>query len=364
MIITRADDLGGAQVHVRDLSVALADRGEEVFLLAGGGGMLFEQAAEKGVFCHKLKHLVHPVRPFKDFIAFVEIRSVLRKIKPDLVSTHSNKAGLLGRLAARSLAIPVVHTSHGFLFSGREHSATGRFYRFAEKIASAAGDKVIAVSESDYCRALNLKIVAADKIALIHNGLPELNPTMTALPQNEPPRLVMVARFTEPKDQATLLKAMSGLQRFSWKLRFVGDGRNLEGVQKLARELGIGDRCDFLGACKNIPQLLSECSVLILSSKREGFPLSILEAMRLGLPVVASDVGGVGEAVVEGETGLLFQAGDVETLRNCLEKLILNPGLRRKMGSEGRKRFLKHFTLDKMVQNTVVLYKEMLDTVH
>jgi len=347
-------------VHLRELALALQARGEDVAVLAGGGGVLFEALAHGGVACRELRKLVHPIRPLKDLAAWMEIRQALKKLQPDLVSTHSNKAGLLGRLAARSLGIPVIHTSHGFLFSGRQHSASGRFFRLMEKVAAGAGDRVIAVSRSEYDLARRLKVVDDQKITFIHNGLPDFEPALVAGPAVQPPRLVMVARFAEPKDPVTLLQALGGLKDYRWSLELIGDGRGRGEAEKLVADLGLEDRITFRGWRDDVPQILARSSILVLSSRREGFPLSILEAMRAGLPVVASTVGGVGEAVLEGETGLLFPPGDVKALRNCLERLVSDAALREKMGKAGRKRFLKYFTLDQMVEKTVALYDEVL----
>jgi glycosyltransferase involved in cell wall biosynthesis len=211
-------------VHVRDLSAALAGRGAEVIVLAGGDGILFEQLAERNVPFQKVEHLVHPIKPWQDWQAYWEIRAVLSEIRPDLVTTHSNKAGFLGRFAARSLKIPVVHTSHGFLFSGRQQNAAGRFYRLMEKIAAGAGNRVIAVAESEYTAASSLKVIAAEKMTVIHNGLADIDRRYIADPALDPPSLIMVARFAEPKDHTALLEALGGLQWLPWTMQFVGDG--------------------------------------------------------------------------------------------------------------------------------------------
>ncbi len=358
-MITRADDLGGAQVHVRDLASALAERGEDVTVMAGGGGILFDSLEGRGVTCRKLEKLVHPIRPRQDWAAYKEIRAALREIKPDLVTTHSNKAGLLGRYAARMFNIPVVHTSHGFLFSSQPNSFRGRFYRLAEKNASRIADRVIAVSESEARAAESLGVIAAEKMTVVYNGLPDLEPPFVADPSAGPPRIAMVARFAEPKDHLTLLRALGGLTRLPWSLALIGDGAGRSKAEKLARELGIEDRVQFMGMREDVPGILASSQIFVLSSRREGFPLSILEAMRAGLPVAASEVGGVGEAVLGGHTGYLFPPGDVEALRESLDKLLEDPALRETMGRAGRRRFLDYFTLDKMVDRTVEIYREI-----
>ena len=345
---------------MRNLAAALTERGEEITVLAGGDGVLFDQLTERGVPFRRLEHLIHPIKPLQDWIAYREIRAVLAELKPELVTTHSNKAGLLGRLAARSLQIPVIHTSHGFLFSGRPKSFNGRFYRLMEKIAAGLGNIVIAVSQSEFEAAQRLKVIPAEKMTVVHNGLPDLEPLQLAAPTAAPPRLVMVARFTEPKDHSTLVKALGNLKQCSWTLQLIGDGAGQNRVVRLAEDLGIAERISFLGVRADVPAILAGSQIFILSSKREGFPLSILEAMRAGLPVVASAVGGIGEAVVDGQTGFLIPAGNLVAMRESLEKLISEPRLRQKMGQAGRERFLEHFTLEQMVEKTLAVYCEII----
>ena len=227
--------------------MALKERGEAVNVLAGGGGVLFSALEQKGVDCRKLEKLVHPIRPLHDLAALGEIKAALKELKPDLVTTHSNKAGLLGRLAAKSLEIPVIHTSHGFLFSGRESSAAGLFYRLMEKFAAGAADKVITVADSEYRLAERLKVIAPSKMAVVHNGLPDLDPLLLADPEITPPQLIMVARFAAPKDHQTLLKALGSLTDLQWTLTLVGDGAGRKNTEELVAELGIEARVSFTG---------------------------------------------------------------------------------------------------------------------
>jgi glycosyltransferase involved in cell wall biosynthesis len=322
--------------------------------------VLFEQLNERKVPFRLLKELVHPIRPLQDWQALREIKTVLQELQPDLVATHSNKAGLLGRWAARSLGLPVVHTSHGFLFTGREKSTAGLFYRFIEKVFASMGDRVIVVAESERQAADALKVIADEKMAVIHNGLPDIKENWQADPGAEPPGIVMVARFAAPKDHLTLLKALSGLKDLQWSLELVGDGRGRLEAEKLVEDLGIGDRVEFLGMRLDVQVVLARNQIFVLSSRREGFPLGILEAMRAGLPVVASDIGGVKEAVADGRSGLLFPPGSVEKLKQALAELLRGPELRRKMGAEGRRRYKQFFNLEQMVDKTLSLYRKML----
>ncbi len=358
-VITRADEMGGAQVYLLELAASFKENGEEVIVLAGGEGILFEHLKARGIACRSVKNLVHPVKVFKDAAAFFEIRAILKACGPSLVSTHSNKAGLLGRLAAKSLGLPAVHTSHGFLFGGREKSPAGYFYRVMEKLGSAAASKVIAVAESEAALAGKFKVIPEEKLAVIHNGLPDLEQTLIADPLAEPPQLVMVARFAVPKDHRTLLTALGDLKEYPWQLALVGEGPGLQEAKKLARQLEINERVAFLGTREDVPNILAEAQVFVLSTLREGFPLSVLEAMRAGLPVVASNVGGVPEAVIDARTGLLFAPGDHLGLRDQLKFLLENPEKRKEMGQAGRKLFMEQFTLEKMSTKTAALYRSL-----
>lgn len=335
-------------------------RGHDALVLAGGQGVFFKKLALKKVPFEALKNLVHPVSPLKDLAAFFELRRVLKRVRPALVATHSNKAGFLGRLVAFSLKIPAVHTSHGFLFMDKPSSVRGLFYRFMEMVAAKLGQMVICVSQGEFDMAAALKVIPENKMAVVRNGLNDLEVAFRAKPEEEPVRLVMVARFAAPKDQATLLKALSDLKEFAFSLQFIGDGAGLNEAKALARDLGLAEKTEFLGERGDVEDLLAKASIFVLSSKREGFPISILEAMRAGLPVVASDVGGVSEAVIEEETGFLFAPGDALSLRTHLKELFLNPTLRQRLGQAGRKRFLEQFSLEKQVEETCEAYQQML----
>jgi glycosyltransferase involved in cell wall biosynthesis len=170
----------------------------------------------------------------------------------------------------------------------------------------------------------------------------------------------MVARFEPQKDHATLLRALGGLLRHSWDLDLVGDGPLRPEMETLASSLGIQERVHFLGQRRDVDRILSQSQISVLVSNWEGFPLSILEAMRAGLPVVASGVGGVAEAVADGKTGYVVPQGDAEALRNRIERLVASPDLRVELGTNGRRRYEQHFTLDRLVAKTLLVYQNVL----
>lgn len=359
-LITRADDYGGAQAHVLIMAEALNARGNNAVVMAGGEGYLSDALQEKNIRYIKVNNLVHPIKPYKDLMAYLEIIELLKKEKPDLLATHSNKAGFLGRLAAGKLKIPVTFTSHGFLFAEERSYLKRKIYLHIEKLMSRFTDRVIAVSESEKRLAVDSKAVPANKVRVIHNGIPDIGPGQIAIPAADPPQLVMVARFAEPKDHRLLIRALTGLTDQSWNLILVGDGPLRNDIERLVEEECLGDRVAFKGSRKDVPDILAKSQLFVLSTTREGFPLSTLEGMRAGMPVIAADVGGVGEAVIDGENGYLFTAGDIEYLRRCICSLISNSDLRQRMGKKGRNRFLEKFTAQVMVEKTIAAYNEIL----
>ena len=176
----------------------------------------------------------------------------------------------------------------------------------------------------------------------------------------QPPLIVMVARFASQKDHATLLQALSGLLRMEWSLLLVGTGELKAQIHAQVVSLGLGDRVRMLPAETNVGHLLMEAQIYVLSTHFEALPISILEAMRAGLPVVATDVGGISESVREGETGLLTRHGDVDGLREALASLIAAPALRLELGSAGRRLWSAQFTASTMAARTVEVYKRAL----
>jgi len=358
-VITRAEH-GGAQVHV--LQLIKGFKGQyEPFLVAGEEGYLADRARELGAKVVILPDLVHPISPGKDMRALFSIGRHIREIEPDLVHAHSSKAGLLGRLAAKLRGVPSVFTAHGWAFTDGVSKKQKAIAIPLERIAGKFASKIITVSEYDKRLAMKYRIVPEEKIKTVWNGVPDTNWRVEEVAGL--PKLIMVARFARPKDHFTLLDALAGMKERGWSLDLVGSGPGLDEVRAMSRELGIGHRVNFLGALDpvEVEKLLSNSSIFILSSRWEGLPLVIIEAMRAGIPVVATNVGGVSEAVVDGKTGYLVAAGDARGLRSKLVKLMNSQDLRRRMGEAGRARYEKYFTVERMLQETNKIYDEVFE---
>jgi glycosyltransferase involved in cell wall biosynthesis len=173
-------------------------------------------------------------------------------------------------------------------------------------------------------------------------------------------RIVCVARLDAPKDHALLLKALATVKGVTWVLELIGDGPLTDEVQQMVRALGLTDRVLFSGLCNDVPARLARADVFVLVSNWEGLPLSILEAMRASLPVVASNVGGVAESVTDGMTGYLVPKGDREVLADRLARLLGDAALRRQMGRAGRDVYECEFGFETMYQRTQQVYCDVI----
>lgn len=354
--------LGGAQTHVRHLCENLKED-FEVHVAVGVFGPLVESLHQEGIAVHIVPSLVRSISPFKDIGGFRELERLIKSVKPDLISTHSSKAGILGRLAAVACGVPVIFTAHGWAFTEGVPPVNRTMYIWAERFAARWADRIICVSENDQKLALGYDVASPDKLITIHNGMPIMNDTFTEKQynQNKSVEFIMVARFSEQKDHKSLLEAIQRIRlQKDYVFSLVGDGELLDNIRSLSLKMGIEKKIRFLGPRQDVPELLKGADVFVLTSKWEGLPRSIIEAMRAGLPVIASDVGGVSELVEEGVTGYLVPRGNADILGARLEKLIDDSELRSQMGMAGYERFIEKYTFDRMLKETVKVYEEVL----
>jgi len=353
--------MGGASVHLLDLASGMQNAGHDVIVLAGGSGILFDKAAGLGIKCQSVTYLKRKISPVEDVKCFFSLRDIFNANKPDMIHVHSSKAGILGRLAAKSLGIPVIFTAHGWAFTEGTPKSTRLIYCYVERFAAYLCTAIITVSDYDRCLALSYGIGNEQLITTVHNGMPDILSTKISK-ENESSscKLVMVARFDFPKNHHDLLYALANIIDCDWSLDLIGDGPLFDDVKLLAEKLNINQRINFVGASNKVSEYLSTADVFVLISNWEGLPLTILEAMRAGLPVVASDVGGVAECVVLQKTGFLIDRGDIKALALSLEQLINSPNLRKSMGENSRILFETSFTFNHMFNDTLNIYKRAL----
>jgi glycosyltransferase involved in cell wall biosynthesis len=354
-LITKAE-LGGAQVHLLDLMRGFREK-HDLYLGVGDRGYLTEAAEAMGVKCEVIPGLIHAMKPHVDVQGLVNTAKLIRRVKPDLVHAHTSKAGVLGRIAARMAGVPAVFTAHTWCFAEGASRKWKLFGVPAERISGRLGTAIITVSEANRRLALDYGVADDGRIVTVHNGVPD-SPMRAELDSQAPIRIVMVARFVPQKAQRMLLKAVAN-RGLPVEIDFVGDGEMRPQTEALAGELGLASRVNFLGSRKDVEDILSKSHIFALPTNWEGFPLSILEAMRAGLPVVASRVGGIEEAVSDGETGMLSEAGDQEGFENKLAMVVYDRALRLRLGAAGRARYEREFTISAMLRKTQHVYNHV-----
>ncbi|EIK46677.1 WbwZ [Cellvibrio sp. BR] len=363
-VITRSDEIGGAQIHLKDLCVGLNSMGHNVTIAAGGNGIFFEKLSQSGIKYFSLKHLVRPINIISDIRAISELIHLLREVNPDIVTAHSFKAGLVARLSCLLIHKQCIFTVHGWSFIKCATSLTKLIYICIEKILSIASYQIITVCENDKLYAITSGISNKKKLSMIYNGAPDIDKSLIAHHRNISPKIVMIARFDWPKDHKSLIEALSELKKFDWILQLVGDGPQIEKIKDDVRRLGLTDRVEFLGRRENIAEILRDSDIFVLTSHSEGFPISIIEAMRASLPVIATDTGGISESVIDGKTGFIVKDKNIIDLREKLTILLCDSNLRKNMGLCGRDLYLELFTIEKMTCSTAAIYELALNKIH
>jgi len=358
-IITRSDVLGGASVHLLDLAKGMIEKGHQIHILVGGAGAFTEALDKNNIAYTSLTHLKRELSVQHEVLGYFEIKKQLELLNPDIVHCHSTKAGLLGRLAAKSLNISVVFTAHGWAFTDGVGAKKQKIYAHVERVLSKFSDAIITVSEYDRQHGFKHNVGTQQLVTTVHNGVPDVIKS-TNNTQNPVPKLIMVARFEEPKDQYFLINTLAKLPKnLDWRLDLIGDGPNLQKCKDLTKSKQLDNKIIFHGQSFKVQEFLNQADIFILISKYEGFPLTILEAMRASLPIIASDVGGVKESVTA-QNGFLIPKNDSIALRTALVNLITDAKLRAQLGNNSREAYEKNFTFDIMLGKTLAIYNKIL----
>jgi glycosyltransferase involved in cell wall biosynthesis len=357
VLITLAE-VGGAQTYVTSLLPALAER-FDVTVAAHGPGPVRDTAEALGLRFAPLRHVRRPIRPWHDVLGLIELVRLFRRERPDVLHASSSKAGVLGRLAAWMTGVPIrVFTVHGWAFSA-SGGRSSRVYRWADRLMGPLTTATICVSERERAAGVAAGTCRAGSTVVIPNAVDVRGAPRAGLDRARP-RLIAVGRLRPPKDFDTLLRALAALPPTGFDAAIVGDGPQREGLRAQLEALGLDDRVRLEGERQDVAQRLADADVFVLSSRSEGLPVSVLEAMAAGLPVVASAVGGVDELVVHGETGLLVPPADADALAAALGLLVADAGLRRRLGAAGRARAEARFDLRPFQRAHVELYSREL----
>ena len=366
-LITRLN-VGGPARQALLLTRDLAPRFDTV-LAAGRPTDAEGEMRDEAVVVRRVP-LVRPMDPVGDGRALAAVRRLLVETRPALLHTHMAKAGTIGRMAAHSVGgrPRTVHTFHGHVLDGYFRPSAERAFLEVERRLASRTDALIAVSPEIRDALLDLRIGRPSQFHVISLGfdlsgfLAVERPAGTLRAElglsADVPLVGIVGRLVPIKDVPTTLAAMVELPAVH--LAVVGDGEDRPALEARARELGIADRVHFTGWAKDVAETLSDLDVVVLTSRNEGTPVSLIEAQCAGRPVVATDVGGVRHVVEEGVGGYLVPPGDAAALAERVAKLLADGGLRRDMGARGRASVGRRFGKDALLEGIGELYTELL----
>jgi len=337
-IITRLEP-GGSSENTVSSAAWQAGRGMEVTLVHGPGrGSLPVPVAVSTI---ELPELAREISPLRDLRAYAALRRIFRELKPDIVHTHTSKAGFLGRLAAAGCGAKVVHTPHGHLLYGYYDIPGTRLFLAAEKFAARFTDGFIALTEGEKRESTAAGIGRPEQWAVVHGGV-DLPESPARVPRKElgvpEGRLVIgtAARLEPVKGVEYFVKAAGALKKILGPMNpfflIVGDGAECSRLYGLARTAGIMDDCLFAGFQKDVLPYLSVMDIYVQPSLNEAMGRTVLQAQHMGLPVVASRVCGIPDVVREGETAVLVKAGSPEQIAAAVARLARDGELRAAMG--------------------------------
>ena len=370
---------GGPAHHVGLLGSRLDRDGYETLLLYGavgsGEGSLEESVWARGVRMSRVPGLRPELRPPDDARALASLVRAVRLTRPDIVHTHTAKAGMLGRLAAVMAGPPrpkIVHTYHGHVLEGYFGPVKNATYRELERRLATVSDALIGVSNATVDDLVRLGIAPREQFRVIPIGL-DLEPFLGATPadgaafraeagvEDGEVLLTFVGRLVPIKRVDVLLRAFAHARHGGAPVRLaiVGDGDRRPELQALASELGVADHVWFAGYRGAMLPVAAASDVAVLSSDNEGTPVSLIEAAAASTPAVATRVGGVPD-VVGDDTGLLAPAGDFESLGRAIMAAAADPEGRAAMGARAREHVAGRFSVERLVADVEGLYEGLL----
>jgi glycosyltransferase involved in cell wall biosynthesis len=378
-VITRLI-VGGAQENTLLTCRELHSRGHQVVLVTGPEtgpeGSMLEQAGADGYEVTVVRGMRRAVSWWGDWQAFCRLREVLSQLRPDVVHTHSSKAGILGRRAARDVGVPIiVHTIHGMSFNRTQAAPVRWLYGALERYCAGFTDRFVCVADAMTRQAVEARLGTTEDFVTIRSGIelegfnPELYHRASVRERLGLPAeaivVASIARLSDNKGYEQLIPAMAKAARREPKLFFlwIGGGANRVRYERRLADLGLADRVHLTGLVEpdTIAELLAGSDMLVHTSRWEGLPRAAVQALLMCRPVVCFDIDGAPEVVRHDKTGLLVGLGDVDDVAEAMCALAADGERRDRLGRAGRRLCLEQFDYRRMVDRIERLYLELAD---
>jgi glycosyltransferase involved in cell wall biosynthesis len=375
-IITRLI-VGGAQENTLLSCEGQHALGHDVTLISGPPlgpeGSLMDRALAGGYRVEVIDDMRRAILPLKDWRTYRALIRRLRELRPDVVHTHSSKAGIIGRRAAARAGVPaIIHTIHGLSFTASSSALVNWVYRRLEAQVAPLSTRIVCVADAMARQSLKVGIGHPEQYVTVYSGMetePFLNPPV---PRQEVRRRLgleeehiavgTIARLFHMKGHDDLLAAAPELCREFPELRFlwVGDGLLRGDFERRIAQMGLTDRFILTGLVppSRIPELANAMDILVHPSRREGLARALAQGALAGRPVITYDVDGNREGLIDGQTGILIPAFDQARLKEAILRLLRDADLRRRMGEAGRQFALARFGADVMVKALERVYAE------
>jgi glycosyltransferase involved in cell wall biosynthesis len=352
--ITKSE-IGGAQIHVMQLARHMKDSGHAVAVCAYPGGWLENEVTKIGARFYPNKYFANSFNPIRLAKSFFATKKIISDFQPDIVHCHSSFAGIITRLVVRG-EIPTIFTAHSFAFTDGASRFRKIIAPISERFVARYTAKIICVSEYDRKLALRYKIAPENKLVKIYNAVAKIEVKEKDL-NKKTFDILSVGRFAYPKRFDLLIEAIRNLPE-NVHLSIVGFGEDKEKLQNLINNYSLSKRVFLIQMShKDLVSNMSVFDIFVLISKHEGMPMTILEAMSAGLPIIASRVGGIPEEIDE-SCGILVD-NNIEDIGIAI-RLLFDTNKQKQMGKASLKRFEDNFTLEKFLTATEQVYEEAL----
>ncbi len=367
-IVTQSDS-GGAQKYVYDLATSSQAQNYDLTVAYGidGDKVLAQQLESKNIPQIEIKNLVRAICPLKDIQAVFELKKLYSSLEPNVIHLNSTKAGVVGSLAYSLMnkeykqKTKLIYTCHGWVFNESLSFLKKKLFTYLEKVTAKPKDKILCVSDYDRRIGLDYQIAKPDTLVTVHNGIDTNQSFLSKQQAREALNLPQdtciigsIGNFYANKGFTYLIEAASRLD--NCLLVIIGDGSLRPDLEDQIRKNKLQDKVRLLGKKERASQYLKAFDIYICSSIKEGLSYTLLEASLAGLPIIATQVGGNPEIVINQKTGIIIPVKDTQAMVNSIQLLKDNLELRHTLGKQARQHVLDHFSLSAMIEKTFQHY--------